>query len=66
MVRPQSIAEVMGGVAILGRRVRSIADLEKVFPKASPSVRSALLWNASIRARARRAGRCSSSFPKQH
>ena len=27
MVRPESIAEVMGGTAILGRRVRSISDL---------------------------------------
>src|SRR5260370_37790916 len=29
MVRPQSIADVMGGSAILGRRVRSIGDLER-------------------------------------
>ncbi len=29
MVRPESIADVMGGMAILGRRVRSIGDLEK-------------------------------------
>jgi putative toxin-antitoxin system antitoxin component (TIGR02293 family) len=29
MIRPESIAEVMGGPAILGRRVKSVGDLEK-------------------------------------
>ena len=29
MIRPESIADVMGGATILGRRIRSIDDLEK-------------------------------------
>jgi putative toxin-antitoxin system antitoxin component (TIGR02293 family) len=29
MIRPENVAEVIGGPAILGRRIRSIADLEK-------------------------------------
>lgn len=29
MIRPERIADVMGGTAILGRRIRSISDLEK-------------------------------------
>lgn len=29
MIRPENIADVMGGTAILGRRIRSIGDLEK-------------------------------------
>ena len=36
MVRPESIAEVMGGTAILGRRVRSISDLEKTISLGLP------------------------------
>ncbi len=36
MVRPESIAEVMGGMAILGRRVRSIGDLEKTISVGLP------------------------------
>jgi putative toxin-antitoxin system antitoxin component (TIGR02293 family) len=36
MVRPESIAEVMGGTAILGRRVRSIGDLEKTISLGLP------------------------------
>jgi putative toxin-antitoxin system antitoxin component (TIGR02293 family) len=36
MVQPKSIAEVMGGKAILGSRVRSIADLEKTISRGLP------------------------------
>lgn len=36
MVRPESIADVMGGVAILGRRIRSIEDLEKTISHGLP------------------------------
>jgi putative toxin-antitoxin system antitoxin component (TIGR02293 family) len=36
MVRPDSIAEVMGGTAILGRRVRSIRDLESTIARGLP------------------------------
>lgn len=36
MVRPESIADVMGGTAILGRRIRSIGDLEKTISHGLP------------------------------
>lgn len=36
MIRPESIAEVMGGSAILGRRVKSIGDLEKTIALGLP------------------------------
>lgn len=36
MVRPEQIAKVMGGVAILGRRVRSIDDLENTISRGLP------------------------------
>jgi len=36
MVRPESIADVMGGTAILGTRVRSIGDLEKTISRGLP------------------------------
>lgn len=36
MIRPESIAEVMGGPAILGRRVKSIGDLEKTISLGLP------------------------------
>ena len=36
MVRPESIADVMGGVATLGRRVRSIGDLENTISLGLP------------------------------
>jgi len=36
MIRPESIAEVMGGTAILGRRVRSVSDLEKTIALGLP------------------------------
>jgi len=36
MVRPESIADVMGGTAILGRRIRSIGDLERTVSHGLP------------------------------
>ncbi len=36
MIRPESIADVMGGTAILGRRIRSIADLEMTISHGLP------------------------------
>ncbi|MGP8253627.1 MAG: antitoxin Xre/MbcA/ParS toxin-binding domain-containing protein [Terracidiphilus sp.] len=36
MIRPENIAEVMGGAAILGQRVRSIDDLEKTISGGLP------------------------------
>jgi putative toxin-antitoxin system antitoxin component (TIGR02293 family) len=36
VIRPESIAEVMGGSAILGRRVKSIGDLEKTIALGLP------------------------------
>lgn len=36
MIRPESIADVMGGTAILGRRIRSIGDLEKTISHGLP------------------------------
>jgi putative toxin-antitoxin system antitoxin component (TIGR02293 family) len=36
MVRPESIADVMGGPAILGRRIRSMADLENIVASGLP------------------------------
>ena len=36
MIRPESIAEVMGGRAILGRRVKSVGDLEKTISLGLP------------------------------
>jgi hypothetical protein len=36
MVNPRNIAEVMGGAAILGRRIRSIGDLEKSISNGLP------------------------------
>jgi len=36
MIRPESIAEVMGGPAILGRRVKSVGDLEKTISLGLP------------------------------
>jgi putative toxin-antitoxin system antitoxin component (TIGR02293 family) len=36
MVQPKNIAEVLGGKAILGRRVRSIRDLEKTISRGLP------------------------------
>jgi putative toxin-antitoxin system antitoxin component (TIGR02293 family) len=36
MIRPESIADVMGGTAILGRRIRSIDDLEKTISRGLP------------------------------
>jgi putative toxin-antitoxin system antitoxin component (TIGR02293 family) len=36
MVRPESIADVMGGTTILGRRIRSIDDLEKTVSHGLP------------------------------
>ena len=36
MIRPDRIAEVMGGKAILGRRVRSVGDLEKTISLGLP------------------------------
>lgn len=36
MVQPESIADVMGGKAILGSRVRSIGDLEKTISRGLP------------------------------
>jgi putative toxin-antitoxin system antitoxin component (TIGR02293 family) len=36
MVRPESIANVMGGAAILGRRIRSIGDLERTISHGLP------------------------------
>jgi len=36
MIRVESIANVMGGTAILGQRVRSIADLEKTISRGIP------------------------------
>ena len=44
MLRPESIANVMGGTAILGRRVRSIGDLEQSISRGLPkrALRSAV------------------------
>lgn len=36
MVRPEQIANVMGGAAILGRRIRSIDDLESTISRGLP------------------------------
>jgi|SRR5580658_509445 putative toxin-antitoxin system antitoxin component (TIGR02293 family) len=36
MIRPEKIANVMGGAAILGRRVRSMDDLEKTISSGLP------------------------------
>lgn len=36
MIRPGSIAEVMGGAAILGRRVRTVHDLERTIADGLP------------------------------
>lgn len=36
MIRPESIADVMGGKAILGRRIQSIDDLEKAVSHGLP------------------------------
>ncbi len=36
MIRPESIANVMGGTAILGRRIRSIRDLERTISLGLP------------------------------
>ncbi len=36
MIRPASIADVMGGTAILGRRIRSVRDLEKTIALGLP------------------------------
>jgi putative toxin-antitoxin system antitoxin component (TIGR02293 family) len=36
MVRAETIADIMGGTAILGRRVRSIGDLEKTISLGLP------------------------------
>lgn len=36
LIRPESIAAVMGGAAILGRRIRSIGDLEKTISYGLP------------------------------
>ncbi len=36
MIRPESVANVMGGAAILGRRIRSIGDLEKTMSLGLP------------------------------
>ncbi len=36
MIRPESIAEVMGGTAILGSRIRSIGDLERTISHGLP------------------------------
>lgn len=36
MIRPASIAEVMGGTAILGRRIRSVRDLERTISLGLP------------------------------
>ncbi|HXR97552.1 MAG TPA: antitoxin Xre/MbcA/ParS toxin-binding domain-containing protein [Terriglobales bacterium] len=36
MVRPERIAEVMGGAAILGHRIRSIRDLEQTISHGLP------------------------------
>jgi putative toxin-antitoxin system antitoxin component (TIGR02293 family) len=36
MVRPENIAEVLGGVAILRRRIKSIGDLEKAISHGLP------------------------------
>lgn len=36
MIRPQNIANVMGGTAILGRRIRSISDLERTITLGLP------------------------------
>jgi putative toxin-antitoxin system antitoxin component (TIGR02293 family) len=36
MVKPESIAEVMGGASILGARVRSMDDLEKTISRGLP------------------------------
>jgi putative toxin-antitoxin system antitoxin component (TIGR02293 family) len=36
MIRPENIADVMGGAAILGRRIRSIGDLEKTISHGLP------------------------------
>lgn len=36
MIRPENIADVMGGTAILGRRIRSIGDLERTISLGLP------------------------------
>ena len=36
MIRPENVADVMGGAAILGRRVRSIGDLENTVSHGLP------------------------------
>jgi putative toxin-antitoxin system antitoxin component (TIGR02293 family) len=36
MIRPEEIADVMGGTAILGRRIRSVGDLEQVISHGLP------------------------------
>ena len=36
MIRPEKIADVMGGSAILGRRIRSIGDLERSISQGLP------------------------------
>lgn len=38
MIRPESIADVMGGTAILGRRIKSIGDLEKSIADGLPKL----------------------------
>lgn len=36
MIRPENIADVMGGTAILGRRIRSMDDLESAVSRGLP------------------------------
>jgi putative toxin-antitoxin system antitoxin component (TIGR02293 family) len=36
MIRPERIADVMGGKAVLGRRIRSVGDLEKTISLGLP------------------------------
>jgi uncharacterized protein (DUF2384 family) len=38
VIRPESIADVMGGTAILGRRIKSIGDLEKSISDGLPKL----------------------------
>jgi len=57
MVRPESIAEVMGGTTILGRRIRSIGELEKSISEGLPkrALRLAVERIYSSKGEARRA-----------
>ena len=36
MIRPESIADVMGGTTILGRRIQSVRDLERIISLGLP------------------------------